>query len=113
MADERLKDPPPGPAGTRGRNSAQVKLADLHANRECLPLRWGEDQHRPGRILAVAHHHHARQVARYLYAVTAVRTAVGRRTPHGAGYVRHVSSATFMINSVDPSGESATLLSES
>ena len=106
-------EPAPPYATTRGRNSAQVKLADLHPSRECPPLRRGEDQHRPARGLTVAHRDYARQVARYLYACTAVRAAKGGLAPHGAGHVRHVSSATFMINSVDSPGERATLLSES
>jgi len=91
----------------------EAELLSANAVKERAPLLRSEHQCWSLRVLAVTYRNDVGQVARDLHALTAVTAAIGRLTPHGACHIRHVSSATFMIRSVDAPGETASLLSVS
>jgi len=91
----------------------EAELVSANTVKERAPLLRRQHQSWSLRVLAVTYRNDVGQVARDLHARAAVAAAIGRLTPHGVCHVRHVSSATFMIRSVDAPGETASLLSVS
>jgi hypothetical protein len=58
-----------GTAGTPVSQYGRLRTLEsvLERGRERFPVRWGEDQRRTARVLAITYRDDARQIARYLH----------------------------------------------